>query len=98
MRRRKDPPSADWFCHSPLAARHSACAARPRPRRVRDDRIFFRPFLSRPDCWTTGASPSQAQKSLTVGKRLMSRPISLTTTRAVMSAIPSSSVRSMPVT
>src|SRR5262249_28531053 len=60
FRRRKKEPSAERFCHRLLAARHNACAARPRPRRVRADLIFFLPDLVRPDCLTTGHRPSQA--------------------------------------
>jgi hypothetical protein len=51
-----------------------------------------------PDFRSRGHSPSQAEKCLTDGNRLMSSPISLTITSAVTSATPSSSVRSTPVT
>ena len=45
-----------------------------------------------------GARPSQLPKCFSLGHRLMSVPISLNTTSAVLSSIPSMAVRSTPAT
>ena len=84
--RRKNAPSALWERCRFFAASRNACAARFTPGRVALD------FSFPPDFFGFGARPSQLPKCFSLGHRCMSVPVSLKTTRAVRSSIPSIAV------
>src|SRR5262249_46773049 len=88
----KPPPSPLWGGGTPPPPRGTPVWARLEPRRTR--RLRIRP----PEILCCGHKPNQLQKCFSDGQRLMSVPISLKSTNAVVSSIPSIAVKSTPHT
>src|SRR4030095_4730706 len=86
LSRRKKAPSADLLWCRKAAARRSAAAARLAERLVRPLSVLP------PETFVPGARVSQEAKCLSLGQRLMSRPVPATTLRAVDGSMPALAV------